>query len=239
MEKQPHEEYRDNLAKKLNEIRESDPENPEKAKGKAQGFLMASKETEKYTKSEKAHTIERVRRLPAEKRLPYFIEELGEEAEKYTKEELLKSLEAIDKAIENGIAFNHLDESYELYKYIGRIFEFSREYKNFELEDPDYYDLDGAFRALKEIFLPMEKMLLDVKEKSYGGTSLLEKVVIDRITISSGDPFGLTVAENKKPGINYEELRKERLRKFAGFINKFKLSPDQIAKKKAEIKEEK
>lgn len=44
MEKQPHQEYRDDLADKLKEIRNSDPENPKFAKGKARGYLDAKKE---------------------------------------------------------------------------------------------------------------------------------------------------------------------------------------------------
>ena len=41
-------EYRDELAEKLKDIRGSDKENPELAKAKAQGYLEAKKETEEY-----------------------------------------------------------------------------------------------------------------------------------------------------------------------------------------------
>lgn len=44
MEKLPHQEYRDDLADKLKEIRNSDPENPELAKAKAEGYLQGRKE---------------------------------------------------------------------------------------------------------------------------------------------------------------------------------------------------
>jgi len=47
MEKLPH-QYRDELVNKLKEIRNSDPENPEVAKAKAQGYLQAKKETREY-----------------------------------------------------------------------------------------------------------------------------------------------------------------------------------------------
>jgi hypothetical protein len=58
MEKQPHQEYRDELADKLKEIRNSDEENPEIVKAKAQGYLDAKKETEEYTEAEINHKLE-------------------------------------------------------------------------------------------------------------------------------------------------------------------------------------
>jgi len=60
MEKQPHQEYRDELADKLKEIRNSDPENPEVAKAKAIGYLDAKQETEEYqvAKERYSNTVE-------------------------------------------------------------------------------------------------------------------------------------------------------------------------------------
>ncbi len=59
MEKQPHhQEYRDTLADKLTEIRNSDTENPEIAKAKAQGYLDAKKEDPVYHDSAKEHKKE-------------------------------------------------------------------------------------------------------------------------------------------------------------------------------------
>jgi hypothetical protein len=55
MEKQPHQEYRDELADKLKEIRNSDAENPEIAKAKAQGYLDAKQETEEYKTAKESH----------------------------------------------------------------------------------------------------------------------------------------------------------------------------------------
>jgi phenylalanyl-tRNA synthetase beta subunit len=57
MEKLPYQEYRDDLASKLREIRNSDKENPEVAKAKAQGYLIAIKETqsEKYDDAKNKH----------------------------------------------------------------------------------------------------------------------------------------------------------------------------------------
>ncbi len=57
MEKLPHQEYRDELAKKLKEIRNSEPENPEIARAKAQGYLEARKETGKYKKTQKSYKL--------------------------------------------------------------------------------------------------------------------------------------------------------------------------------------
>ena len=53
MEKQPHKEYRDELANKLKEIRNSGSENPEIDKAKAQGYLDAKKDTQEYKKARK------------------------------------------------------------------------------------------------------------------------------------------------------------------------------------------
>lgn len=53
MEKYPQQEYRDELADKLKEIRNSDPENPQVAKAKAVGYLEAKKETGEYEESKK------------------------------------------------------------------------------------------------------------------------------------------------------------------------------------------
>ncbi len=47
--------YRDELSDKLQEIRQSDPENPEKARAKAQGYLEAQQETEEYQGARKKH----------------------------------------------------------------------------------------------------------------------------------------------------------------------------------------
>lgn len=55
MEKIPHQEYRDELAEKLVEIRNSDLENPEIAKAKAQGYLLAKKESDLYVDSKTSH----------------------------------------------------------------------------------------------------------------------------------------------------------------------------------------
>jgi len=52
------EPYRDELAEKLKEIRNSDEENPEVARAKAKGYLDAKKETPEYEEEKEAHTEE-------------------------------------------------------------------------------------------------------------------------------------------------------------------------------------
>ena len=59
MEKQPHQEYRNELADKLKEIRNSDEKNPDVAKAKAHGYLDAKRESEEYIKSKEYITEER------------------------------------------------------------------------------------------------------------------------------------------------------------------------------------
>ncbi|MEI7463188.1 MAG: hypothetical protein WCK03_02205 [Candidatus Taylorbacteria bacterium] len=55
MEKLPHEEYRDNLAEKLKEIRNSEENPSDISRAKAQGYLDAKKETKDYEESKRSH----------------------------------------------------------------------------------------------------------------------------------------------------------------------------------------
>lgn len=54
-----NQDYRDELARKLLEIRSSDPENPAIAKAKAQGYLDAKKESEEYKAATRDALLER------------------------------------------------------------------------------------------------------------------------------------------------------------------------------------
>jgi hypothetical protein len=60
MEKVGQEEYRDNLAEKLREIRNSNPDAPEISQAEARGYLMAREETEEYKEAEKIHRLSSV-----------------------------------------------------------------------------------------------------------------------------------------------------------------------------------
>jgi hypothetical protein len=75
MEKQPHQEYRDELADKLKEIRNSDPENPEFAKAKAEGYLDAKKETREYEES-RDRKLDSFLKRESKEALKKFIEEI-------------------------------------------------------------------------------------------------------------------------------------------------------------------
>lgn len=55
-EKFDSEEYRDELAGKLQEIRSSNPEDIEASRAKARGYLEATQETEEYQEAKKIHT---------------------------------------------------------------------------------------------------------------------------------------------------------------------------------------
>ena len=55
MEKQPNQEYRDELAEELNDIRKSDPQNPEIARAEARGYLKGVKRDGDYQESERYH----------------------------------------------------------------------------------------------------------------------------------------------------------------------------------------
>jgi hypothetical protein len=64
MENFDHQEYRDELAGKLKGIRNSDPENVEKAHAKAGGYLDAEKEKTEYEKAEELHRKEAIENMP-------------------------------------------------------------------------------------------------------------------------------------------------------------------------------
>ncbi len=99
MEKLPHQEYRDDLADKLKEIRNSDPENPELAKAKAQGYLQGRKEDKFYNnrigykitpyKEAKKQKIEKVNKDKDEKRSKEVMDLLSRDLEQIRKNGLL------------------------------------------------------------------------------------------------------------------------------------------------------
>ncbi|MEO8637558.1 MAG: hypothetical protein ABI430_01505 [Candidatus Taylorbacteria bacterium] len=66
MEKPKFEEYRDDLAKKLEDIRNADKDNPEIAKSKAEGYLEAIKTAKEYQTSREKH----IRHRPKIKQSP-------------------------------------------------------------------------------------------------------------------------------------------------------------------------
>jgi len=74
MEKLPHQEFRDDLADKLREIRNSDEENADEAKAKAAGYLMAKQETGEYKDSHKEHAVLNTRKNKLEEAKQGFVE---------------------------------------------------------------------------------------------------------------------------------------------------------------------
>lgn len=90
MEKLPHQEYRDELAGKLKEIRNSDTENPEVAKAKAEGYLEAMREhSSDYKDAESKHNYER---MTSERK--HYLERITEDMESFLSS--LKDLKQTD-----------------------------------------------------------------------------------------------------------------------------------------------
>lgn len=75
-------QYRDELADKLKEIRNSDPENPEIAKAKAGGYLEASKQSEEHKRAEEDYRTSMEHQREIEKRKQELIQGLEEQNEK-------------------------------------------------------------------------------------------------------------------------------------------------------------
>jgi predicted acylesterase/phospholipase RssA len=112
MEKQPN---RNELAGKLKEIRNSDEENPEKAKAKAQGYLEAMQTTDKYKEDKESHLKEaRYHRdlLDLKKNARKWL--LDSAIDDEGRENIQKVLDAIDFFIKNGIYFAFKDSGREL-----------------------------------------------------------------------------------------------------------------------------
>jgi hypothetical protein len=101
MEKLPHQEYRDDLAHKLKEIRDAGPESEDPkskiTRAKAEGFLEAKQETKKYKKHEGSQIYYRQKKY---------------DEEQYDKEwELMRK--KIDEKIEDILAsLNNEDKAY-------------------------------------------------------------------------------------------------------------------------------
>ena len=91
MEKAPHEEYRDDLADKLNKIRNSNPEKPEIAKAIAKGYLEATKNNLDYRENRdddedgmlEGSRFYRVQKARWEKILPKLMEKQAIELKEY------------------------------------------------------------------------------------------------------------------------------------------------------------
>lgn len=88
MEKFDHQEYRDELAHKLKDIRNSDSENVAKTHAKAEGFLESQQETDEYKKAEIKHREEAMENMPFN--MATFEQYIG--MKEYTPEELAKVL---------------------------------------------------------------------------------------------------------------------------------------------------
>lgn len=126
MEKQPHEEYRDDLAEKLKEIRNSDIENPEITKAKAQGYLEHAQSTNEYKVNKMLHGSEIYNKIEEEKfetyieKLISFFDKVKLKVEVFPTDELrdaIKNYVASNENDSRGQQVGHLIKDYYINKY--------------------------------------------------------------------------------------------------------------------------
>ena len=232
MEKQSHQEYRDELAEKLKEIRNSDPKNPEAARTKAQGYLDAKKETEKYilekdkhqtevkeeiADKEKIKEMERQFSLKAEERLPMFMDYLRSKNENLPESVALEGLKAVDEAYGNGLMFSPgigsgLDRYMRIMNYAGVIDHFVEGVKHEELNSV----LENIYNGYKKISEVIGGYNDDL---NYSNIPLVRQTELshDRNGEGGWGP-GQTEAEQMGIGSSLEE----RIRKFTKFLEEFR-----------------
>ncbi len=233
MEKQLHQEYRDELANKLKEIRNSEPENPESAKAKAQGYLDAKKETRDYQEVEKSHKENILENSPAEFRVDALFEELNKNEKKpFSKQELLEAMKAIDVLYENG-------QTMSMGYYPARLFEIESLKNKYNLGSEDEYD----FKAMHEYLFPFIGAINRIglsKDRDYikfkpFNLSHADRVVMDRY--ESIDVLSATAYEYNYDKQEYiSEEMGERLSKAMNFLNKFRKSPEQTEKEREDVR---
>lgn len=190
MEKLPHEEYRDELADKLKDIRNSDPENPEIAKAKAEGYLEAKKETEEYhiQKDKHQQKIEKQRTLDI----------------------LKKEFEIVDSAL------NKLKQSTD----IGNIFtniEFSLKPIKYgyggEITDTDDYRISsGVGSDFYETKEELQKKDLEIMEQLHLVISHIDDILDDKEkkAISNKKLFSLYSTNSSNASTYYLEYNDEK-----------------------------
>lgn len=231
MEKQPHQEYRDDLANKLKEIRNSDLENSEIAKAKAEGYLDSEKNKEEYVEARKFHHkyVESyvLENASAEKRVDKVLEEIKKRYKDtlVSREDILSGLKAVDNLYKAGIvpdngfyllkAFEYSDDGY-MEKYFG-----------FKLGSKDEYDLKAAYNKISEN-TKLAEIIIGFDQYGFN-----EGTHVNRIVQCSGDHDGcdrFTHPTSYECSSATSGGLKDRAEKLKNFLEEFKKSPEQIEK---------
>jgi len=219
MEKQPHQQYRDELAGKLRDIRNSD-EKPEIAKAKAQGYLAAKKETNEYNQAESEYLKDKIFEMGAEERLSKFVEYAKKNnpnlLEKYSRDDILKSLQEVDLVYESGLIFD-LGQNFEETIYeetiYGKIWDALD-------ENSDNFDWEAIQEFCKKNFIDINYPLgeLPSEQISYSNVALIKECEFSHCSIAMNKYA-------KSKGVDDE---KKRIEKFRKFIECFRKNPKQI-----------
>jgi len=228
MEKQPHKEYRDELAKELKDLRSGDIEDKENSKL----LLNIETGTPEYKNAKKTHLAEiqekmsqkdeQIRSLSAEERLDYIYKNSKIEGlDKVSTEEVLKTLKLIDELREIGFrpwepTEEYIDSSFYYFKQRPNIFP--------ELGSKDDYDIGLISVSLNKInreLIPHKNTLYRVLPK----TKFSNADHIVECTGSHGWANAFTLpakceCEASEGGIGIEE----RAKKFYDFIQRFRKS---------------
>lgn len=235
MEKGPHQEYRDDLAAKLREIRNSDSENSEIAKAKASGYLDSEKNKDEYIKSKKYHQkyIENhiFENAPAEQRVDKVLEKIRKERTEalVSREEILSGLKAIDNLDSIGVVLN--SDFYLSYAFEYSDGGYMERFFGFRLGREDEYDLKAAGEKIGEnAKLAEVVMRLDPYGQSEG-------THVNRIIPCGGDHEGsdpFTHPSSYECSCTTSGDLKERSEKLKNFLEQFRKSPELIAKEQEE-----
>jgi hypothetical protein len=233
MEKQPHQEYRDDLANKLKEIRNSDQENSEVAKVRAEGYLEAKSETSEYRDAQEKHKEEIfTEHAPAEVRAEMLWDKIDHNS--FSKEDLVEALRSIDKLYEYG-------QIVELTWYYARLLDVKSYVEKYNLGKHDEYDYKKMDELLKPLRDAVKKVGIakdyDYKKLIPYNLSHADRVFQDRYEHAEIGVLSSTAYEYNYDRQDYNKSEiSNRLQRAIIFLDKFRKSPEQIEKEREDIR---
>jgi len=235
-------EYRDELAEKLKEIRNSDEKNRGESTAKAEGYLEAKRETPEYQKAKEGHKKD----IAMEERRKHGLRDL------------------IESSNDGGEAINSLIETVKEMRELGLVGKFTvtrnwddlrGHIRNLDGE-PKEYDLDNLYKEygrriseFKEKYINAYRSTKKDFDDYYHGSDnwFLDRRsdestnrIMDDVNHEVWSSLGIDLTNRETP-----ESRKEGYGNFLKFAEKFKKTPEMIEqeardeeekkKKKAEI----
>ncbi len=187
-------EYRNELADKLREIRNSDEENPEKARAKAEGYLEAKKETHDYQIADEIHQRDR------------FIDKEHKENVEQRFERVVDSIAVRQAQIRNGLkGVNYTGFEDKINVQIGPIREAFDFIKKREGELADY-----NFKIEIEYDVDYEKEPITTSETKYEHFRCIGRIATGSKTVVKPTPMGrVTFSLLNDKGQSYKIFEKE------------------------------